>query len=91
MKENLNNKDLFIKKLIYRSKYTGTKETDILLSNFVNNYIYDLTFEQLKTYENILQSGDPRIWKLAIDKEISNDQKELYLLNMIKKSGNIND
>ena len=27
MKENLNNKDLIIKKLIYRSKYTGTKET----------------------------------------------------------------
>ena len=48
-KENLNNKDLFIKKLIYRSKYTGTKETDILLSNFVDAYIYDLTFEQLKT------------------------------------------
>ena len=91
MKEYLNNKDLFIKKLIYRSKYTGTKETDILLSNFVNVHIYDLTFEQLKTYEIILQSGDPRIWRLAIDKEISNDQKELYLLNMIKKSGNIND
>ena len=36
MKENLNNKDLIIKKLIYRSKYTGTKETDILLSNFVD-------------------------------------------------------
>ena len=91
MKENLNNKDLIIKKLIYRSKYTGTKETDILLSNFVDAYIYDLTFEQLKTYQSILDSGDPRIWRLAIDNEISNDEKELYLLNMIKKSGNIND
>ena len=54
MKENLNNKDFIIKKLIYRSKYTGTKETDILLSNFVDAYIYDLTFEQLKTYQSIL-------------------------------------
>jgi len=50
-----------------------------------------LTLEQLKTYQSILDSGDPRIWRLAIDNEISNDEKELYLLNMIKKSGNIND
>ena len=91
MAEDFNNKQIFLKKLIYRSKYTGTKETDILLSNFVDAHIYDLTFEQLKTYENILESGDPRIWRLAIDNEISNDEKELYLLNMIKKSGNIND
>ena len=57
----------------------------------VDVHIYDLTFEQLKTYQSILDSGDPRIWRLAIDNEISNDEKELYLLNMIKKSGNIND
>ena len=85
MKENLNNKDLFIKKLIYRSKYTGTKETDILLSNFVDTHIYDLTFEQLKTYENILESGDPRIWRLAIDNEISNDISISSLFNKFSK------
>ena len=45
----------------------------------------------MKTYKSILDTGDPRIWRLAIDNEISNDEKELYLLNMIKKSGNIND
>ena len=74
--------------LLSKKSYSST---DILLSNFVNAYIYDLTFEQLKTYQSILDSGDTRIWRLAIDNEISNDEKELYLLNMIKKSGNIND
>ena len=46
---------------------------------------------RLIVYQSILDSGDPRIWRLAIDNEISNDEKERYLLNMIKKSGNIND
>ena len=49
MEEKLNNKDLIIKKLIYRSKYTGTKETDILLSNFVDTHIYNLSYEELET------------------------------------------
>ena len=34
MADNINNKQLFLKKLIYRSKYTGMKETDLLLVNF---------------------------------------------------------
>ena len=29
------------KRLIYRASYRGTKEMDILLSNFVNKYIDD--------------------------------------------------
>ena len=91
MKEKLNNKDLIIKKLIYRSKYTGTKETDILLSNFVNNYIKKLSFDELNTYQKLLDSGDPRIWRLAIANEVSEDKKELMLLELIKKCGTIND
>ena len=91
MKENLNNKDFILKKLIYRSKYTGTKETDILLTNFSKKYLKKLSYEQLKTYQLILDSGDTRIWKLAINMEISENEKELIILNLIKKSGKIDD
>ena len=36
----MNNKlEILKKKLIYRAGYRGTKEMDILLSNFVNKYI----------------------------------------------------
>ena len=37
MKDKSNNKDFILKRLIYRSKYTGTKETDILLSILLTN------------------------------------------------------
>ena len=34
-----NKLEIFKKRLIYRASYRGTKEMDILLSNFVNKYI----------------------------------------------------
>ena len=35
----MNKLEIFKKKLIYRSNYRGTKEMDILLSEFVKKYI----------------------------------------------------
>ena len=43
----MNNRNVFIKKLIYRSKYTGTRETDILLGNFAENHLKYLDDENL--------------------------------------------
>ena len=80
--ENRNN---FIKKLIYRSKYTGTRETDILLGDFAENYINNLNDDELLAYQKLLDSGDPRIWRLSIDIETTNSDKEKLIIKMIKK------
>ena len=75
----------FIKKLIYRSKYTGTRETDILLGDFAKNYITNLNDDELLAYQKLLDSGDPRIWRLSIDIETTNSEKEKLIVQMIKK------
>ena len=80
--ENRNN---FIKKLIYRSKYTGTRETDILLGDFADNFINNLNDDELLAYQKLLDSGDPRIWRLSIDIETTNSEKENLIIQMIKK------
>ena len=80
--ENTSN---FIKKLIYRSKYTGTRETDILLGDFADNYINKLNDAELLAYQKLLDSGDPRIWRLSIDIESTNSEKEKLIIKMIKK------
>ena len=80
--ENRNN---FIKKLIYRSKYTGTRETDILLGDFADNFINNLSDDELLAYQKLLDSGDPRIWRLSIDIETTNSEKEKLIVQMIKK------
>ena len=81
----MKNRSVFIKKLIYRSKYTGTRETDILLGKFAENYLYKLSDDNLLNYEKLLQSGDPRIWRLSIDVEKTKSDKEEYIINLIKE------
>ncbi len=80
----MENRSVFIKKLIYRSKYTGTRETDILLGTFAEKHLVNLTDENLLAYEQLLQSGDPRIWRLSIDIEQTESEKERTLINLIR-------
>jgi succinate dehydrogenase flavin-adding protein (antitoxin of CptAB toxin-antitoxin module) len=80
----LKNRDIWIKKLIYRSKYTGTRETDLLLGNFAEKYLKNLNEDELLSYEKLLISGDPRIWRLSIDIEQSVDEKENIIVELIK-------
>ena len=44
--------EIFKKRLIYRASYRGTKEMDILLTNFVNKYINEFDEPLLKELEN---------------------------------------
>jgi succinate dehydrogenase flavin-adding protein (antitoxin of CptAB toxin-antitoxin module) len=81
----LENRTIWIKKLIYRSKYTGTKETDLLLGNFAENYLTKLNDDQLMNYEKLLVSGDPRIWRLSIDVEKTDNEKEKNIILLIKE------
>jgi succinate dehydrogenase flavin-adding protein (antitoxin of CptAB toxin-antitoxin module) len=85
MRKKLENRNNFIKKLIYRSKYTGTRETDILLGDFADNFINNLNDDELLAYQKLLDSGDPRIWRLSIDIETTNSEKEKLIVQMIKK------
>lgn len=80
----MQNRNIFIKKLIYRSKYTGTRETDLLLGNFAKNYLEKLNDEELLSYQALLESGDPRIWRLSIEVETTKIQKENVIIKMIK-------
>ena len=46
------------KRLIYRASYRGTKEMDILLSNFVNKYINEFDEVLLLDLEKFLNFED---------------------------------
>ncbi len=81
----MDNRNIFIKKLIYRSKYTGTRETDILLGNFADLHLKNLDNDDLLAYQDLLNSGDPRIWRLSIDIEKSKSSKENSLIDLIKE------
>ncbi len=57
------------KKLRYRSRYTGMKETDLLLGGFAERYLPSFDDAQLDQYEAILGAGDGRIFNWFLGKE----------------------
>ena len=54
----MNELEIFKKKLIYRSNYRGTKEMDILLSEFVKKYIDKFDQIQLNELDKFLNFQD---------------------------------
>ncbi|MEH6755299.1 MAG: succinate dehydrogenase assembly factor 2 [Alphaproteobacteria bacterium] len=54
--------DIRIKRLIYRSRYTGTKETDILLGSFAARHLAELEESLLDEYEALIENSDPDLY-----------------------------
>ncbi len=55
-------REVRLKRLAYRSKYTGTKETDTLLASFVDRHLAHLTPQQLDQYEALIENSDPDLY-----------------------------
>ncbi|HUN52009.1 MAG TPA: succinate dehydrogenase assembly factor 2 [Candidatus Sulfotelmatobacter sp.] len=58
------------RRLIYRSSYTGMKETDILLGAFARRYLPGFSAEQLDRYERLLEThSDAELFAWATGRE----------------------
>ena len=62
------NKEILKKQIIYRSMHRGTKEMDLLLSNFVKKHIDELNATELKDLAKLLFIEDEVIYKWYIEK-----------------------
>ena len=74
-----------IKRLKYRSFYTGTKETDLILGNFAEKYLDTLELEQLDDYEELLKIEDPRLYKWITGMEVAPTTFQTNVLELIKE------
>ena len=72
----------FKKRLLYRASYRGTKEMDILLTNFVNKYINEFDDVYLKELEKFLNFEDEIILNYyhnnITEKEIKKNKISLF-------------
>ena len=68
----IQNKEKIKNKIIYRSSYRGTKEMDILVTNFVKSIIDDFDYDQLIKLDEFVNYDD-EILKL-VKKNESIDQ-----------------
>ena len=65
----IKNKEILKKQIIYRSTHRGTKEMDLLLGNFVKEYINELNESELEDLEKLLFFDDEIIHKWYIEKK----------------------
>tara|TARA_B100000686_G_C16039764_1_gene594669 strand:- start:45 stop:299 length:255 start_codon:yes stop_codon:yes gene_type:complete len=78
----MTNKEILKKQIIYRSTHRGSKEMDILLGNFVKNYIDDFNDIDLKNLQVLLQIEDEILHHWYFNKESNN---EVPVNNVSKK------
>ena len=81
--------ELLKKKIIYRSKYRGTKEMDKLLGDFTNRYLNELNDTDLIDLEKLLNIDDDNLYNfykglktdLKFEKNNINDLFKKFRLN----------
>ena len=92
----MNNIGNLKKKILYRSEHRGTKEMDLLLSNFVRKYVNFLNEKELCELESLLNIDDEVLYKwylsnertrLIPDNTITKKLKEFKLKNYGGKGG----
>ncbi|MEQ8817996.1 MAG: succinate dehydrogenase assembly factor 2 [Thalassobaculum sp.] len=72
------------KRLYYRSAYTGTKETDVLLGAFAQRHLAELDEQQLDDYEKLLEIDDPRLYKWITSQETPPAEYDTPVLRLIQ-------
>jgi antitoxin CptB len=73
------------RRLIHRSRYTGMKETDILLGGFANKYICEFSDKELDIYETLLAAGDPNIYVWAVGRESVPAEYDTSVMTLLKE------
>ena len=77
----MKNIDNLKKKILYRSEHRGTKEMDLLLSNFVKKHIDFFNETELKELDSLLNVDDDILYKWYLNL----DTKTLVPKNNITK------
>jgi antitoxin CptB len=73
-----------LKRLIYRSCYTGTKELDLVLGAFARARLGDLDAPQLDRYERLLEAENPDIHAWVFDRETPPAEHDTDVLGMVR-------
>ena len=84
MNSNIEN---LINKIVYRSRYRGTKEMDIFVHSFVNSVVKLLNYDELNDLNQIINLNDEEILDLCDEKANTRNfnQKIIFMLRDFKK------
>jgi succinate dehydrogenase flavin-adding protein (antitoxin of CptAB toxin-antitoxin module) len=72
------------RRLIYRSRYTGMKETDLLLGPFAERYVPGFSTAQLDCYEHLLAAADPDIFDWATGRQPVPPEYDTEIMSLLR-------
>jgi antitoxin CptB len=73
------------KRLIHRSRYTGMKETDLLLGSFALQHVPQFSVAELEIYERLLAEQDPDILDWASGRSVAPEVHNTSILKLLMK------
>ncbi len=78
-------RELWLKRLQYRSLHRGCKETDLVLGHYCTARLEGLAEAELKLYEAFLDEDDADIWNWLTDKTPCPKPEYALLLEQLKQ------
>ncbi|KJV56651.1 flavinator of succinate dehydrogenase family protein [Orientia chuto str. Dubai] len=81
---NKDERQIFIKKLVYRATHRGCKENDLLLSSFLNNNLKCFSDQELLDFALILECNDNDIYKWIMNTKLCPKHLNKKLINMLR-------
>ena len=81
----IKNIEILKKQILYRSSYTGTKETDLLYKKFIANKINNFTHKELVQLSSLFNEISDADILLILTKKIKPHQNYKYLFNKLMK------
>jgi len=77
-------RDLWLKRLTYRSWHRGCKETDLVLGTYCANYVETLAEPDLALFEAFLDEDDAEIWAWLTEKTPCPKAEYMPLLQQLR-------
>ena len=77
--------DIRIKRLRYRSNYTGTKETDVLLGQFAARHLAELSAGMLDQYEALIENSDPDLFMWISGRKPVPPEWDTEIMTLLRK------
>ena len=81
----IKNIEILKKQILYRSSYTGTKETDLLYKKFIANKINNFTHKELVQLSSLFNEISDAEILLILTKKIKPHPNYKYLFNKLMK------
>ena len=73
-----------IKRMIFRAWHRGTREMDLLIGTFTDQYIHDFSDEEMEQFIEILGRSDPDIYNWISGREAPPAELDNPIMTMMK-------